>query len=151
MSPLTKQRGLELSIPAERRDIVLRQFISAVSLLVGDYDEAISWYTEVLGFALVEDSDLGSGKRWILVAPSGSPEMRLLLAKAQGEAQIAAIGNQSGGRVLLFLTTDDFARDHRAMVARGVKFLEDPRHEDYGIVAVFEDVYGNKWDLLQPA
>lgn len=121
--------------------------ISALALLVHDYDEAIDYYCRCLGFQLLEDSDRGQGKRWVQVAPLGGG-CALLLAKAVGEQQ-AAVGNQSGGRVFLFLETDDFARDHAAMLAAGVKFTEQPRHEDYGSVAVFEDLYGNRWDLLQ--
>lgn len=123
--------------------------IGALSLLVRDYDEAIAWYREKLGFTLVADDDLGGGKRWVLVAPPGATESRLLLARASGLEQQAAIGNQAGGRVFLFLHSDDFVRDHAAMVAAGVTFLEEPRHETYGSVAVFQDLYGNKWDLLQ--
>lgn len=123
--------------------------IGALSLLVRDYDEAIAWYRDKLGFTLVADDDLGGGKRWVMVAPPGARESRLLLAKASGPEQQAAIGNQAGGRVFLFLHTDDFARDHAAMVAAGVTFLEEPRHEAYGSVAVFQDLYGSKWDLLQ--
>lgn len=127
----------------------MAQFIGALSLLVDDYDRAIAYYTEKLGFSLIEDSDLGDGKRWVLVAPPGSSETRLLLAKAADPAQQAQIGNQAGGRVLLFLHTDDFARDFAAYQTRGVRFLEEPRYEPYGSVAVFEDLYGNRWDLLQ--
>lgn len=123
--------------------------IGALTLVVRDYDEAIHWYRDKLGFTLVSDSDLGGAKRWVLMAPPGSSETRLLLAQAVGTEQVAAIGNQSGGRVFLFLHSDDFARDHRAMLAAGVTFLEQPRHEAYGSVAVFQDLYGNKWDLLQ--
>ena len=121
----------------------------AASLLVRDYDEAIAWYTRTLGFTLVEDTPLGAGKRWVLIAPPGSRETRLLLAQAKNDTERASIGHQAGGRVFLFLHTDDFARDHAAMLARGVKFHEAPRHEPYGTVAVFEDLSGNKWDLLQ--
>lgn len=123
--------------------------IGALSLLVCDYDEAIAWYRDRLGFDLVTDDDLGGGKRWVLMAPPGATATHLLLAKASGAEQQAAIGNQAGGRVFLFLHTDDFARDHASMVAAGVTFLEEPRHEAYGSVAVFQDLYGNKWDLLQ--
>jgi catechol 2,3-dioxygenase-like lactoylglutathione lyase family enzyme len=125
--------------------------LGAVALLVRDYDEARDWYVNVLGFTLVEDSDMGGGKRWLVVAPPGSREARLLLAKAVKPGEVAQIGNQAGGRVFLFLMTDDFLRDHAAMKSRGVRFLEEPRHESYGSVAVFEDLYGNKWDLIQPA
>ncbi|AYA38695.1 VOC family protein [Hymenobacter oligotrophus] len=127
------------------------QRLGAVALLVRDYDEAIAFYTQVLGFELIEDTDQGNGKRWVLVAPpNAAPGTCLLLAKAEGEAQLQAVGNQSGGRVFLFLYTDDFWRDYRAMRERGVHFLEEPRTEAYGTVAVFRDYYGNKWDLLEP-
>lgn len=125
--------------------------IRLMSLVVADYDEAIAWYTQKLGFALVEDTVLGEGKRWVVVAPAQESGMRLLLAKAAGPAQEAVIGNQAGGRVLLFLETDDFARDHAEMSKRGVVFREAPRHEKYGTVAVFSDLYGNLWDLIEPA
>src|SRR6185369_7121035 len=123
--------------------------IAHIALVVRDYDEAIDWYTRVLGFELIEDTPRGPGKRWVLVAPRGSNGTALLLAKAVGEEQASRIGNQAGGRVFLFLHTDDFARDHRVFVARGVRFTETPRHESYGSVAVFEDLYGNRWDLLE--
>jgi catechol 2,3-dioxygenase-like lactoylglutathione lyase family enzyme len=123
--------------------------IATVALVVAHYDEAIAWYTYKLGFRLLEDVDLGQGKRWVLVAPQ-SGGARLLLAQAADETQRAAIGNQTGGRVFLFLETDDFARDHAAMLARGVAFKEAPRRETYGIVAVFSDLYGNLWDLIEP-
>ncbi|MDT3375771.1 VOC family protein [Labrys portucalensis] len=125
------------------------QHLGAVTLVVRDYDEARDWYVSKLGFEVVEDSDLGDGKRWLLVAPPGAGQTRLLLAKAASPAQAAAIGNQTGGRVFLFLNTDDFRRDHRLYLARGVRFHEEPRMEAYGTVAVFEDLYGNLWDLLQ--
>ncbi|MEI6465961.1 MAG: VOC family protein, partial [Verrucomicrobiota bacterium] len=127
----------------------MKQILGAVSVVVRDYDEAIAFYTQVLGFHLVEDSPRGPGRRWVVVAPPGSTECRLLLAKAKNAAELAAVGNQTGGRVFLFLQTDDFARDYAAFRARGVLFAEAPRHEDYGTVAVFTDLYGNKWDLLQ--
>lgn len=127
----------------------MQQSLGAVTVLVGDYDEAIAFYTEALGFTLVADTPLGEGKRWVLVRPQGSSSASLLLAKASGAEQEARIGDQTGGRVFLFLNTDDFARDHAAMVAKGVRFLEAPRHEPYGSVAVFEDLYGNRWDLIQ--
>ena len=123
--------------------------ISAVSLLVRDYDEAIAFYVGRLGFDLIENTDLGAGKRWVLVAPKGSRGTHLLLAKAATPAQLESVGNQSGGRVFLFLQTDDFARDHAAMQDVGVTFLESPRQEAYGIVAVFRDLYGNLWDLIE--
>lgn len=120
-----------------------------VTYLVRDYDEAIAWFTRALGFQLVEDTPREIGKRWVLVAPSAQGGTSLLLAKGATPAQEAAVGNQGGGRVFLFLHTDDFARDYAAMVAAGVRFLEEPRREDYGSVAVFEDLYGNRWDLLE--
>ncbi|MBG6157260.1 catechol 2,3-dioxygenase-like lactoylglutathione lyase family enzyme [Labrenzia sp. EL_159] len=127
----------------------MKQIIGAVTLVVPDYDAAISFYVEKLGFDLVEDTKLSPNKRWVLVAPKGSTETRLLLALADGDQQIAAIGNQTGGRVCLFLNTDDFDRDHQAMKSKGVTFLETPRVEPYGKVAVFEDPFGNKWDLIE--
>ncbi len=128
----------------------MKRFIATVTLVVDDYDEAIAFYTGALRFELLDDTDLGGGKRWVRVAPPGT-QTALLLAQADGDAQRASIGNQTGGRVGFFLHTDDFARDHAAMLAAGVRFLETPRHEPYGIVAVFEDLYGNRWDLLEPA
>jgi catechol 2,3-dioxygenase-like lactoylglutathione lyase family enzyme len=125
------------------------QRIGSISLLVRDYDEAIAYFTEKLGFGLVEDTDLGNGKRWVLIAPLGSMETRILLAKAVTADQAQRIGDQAGGRVFLFIHTDDFWRDYEAYRARGVRFREEPRVESYGIVAVFEDLYGNRWDLLQ--
>ena len=124
--------------------------IASLALLVADYDEAIAWYTEKLGFTLEEDTALGGGKRWVTVRPPGGTGARLVLAKADGPEQAAHIGNQTGGRVGFFLETDDFAATHQAMLDRGVRFLEAPRHEPYATVAVFEDLYGNKWDLLEP-
>lgn len=129
------------------------QNIAHVSILVRDYDEAIHFFTRSLGFHLVEDSPStdrdGRAKRWVLVAPPGSRGTNVLLAKASNEEESNRIGNQTGGRVLLFLQTDDFWRDYRAMSARGVRFVREPREEEYGTVAVFEDLYGNQWDLLQ--
>jgi lactoylglutathione lyase len=127
------------------------QFISALALLVPDYDEAKAYYRDVLGFAVTEDKDLGGGKRWVTVAPPGSRETRLLLAQAASPAQTARIGDQTGGRVFLILYTDDFWRDFKDYGTRGVHFCETPRVEPYGTVAVFEDRYGNRWDLLQPS
>ena len=124
--------------------------LGAVTFVVRDYDEAIRWFTGALGFTLLEDTPLDEAKRWVLVAPPGGGTA-LLLARAVNEAQRAAVGNQTGGRVFLFLYTDDFARDHAAMLARGITFHQAPRQESYGTVAVFEDLYGNRWDLLQPA
>lgn len=124
--------------------------IATVSLVVADYDDALAFYCGKLGFSVVADTDMGDGKRWVVVAPQGQSGAQLLLAKADGASQHAAIGNQGGGRVMFFLNTTDFDRDHAAMVERGVRFLEPPRHEPYGSVAVFEDLYGNKWDLIEP-
>ena len=128
----------------------MKQTLSLFALLVDDYDTAIAHYTGALGFTLLEDTDRGGGKRWVRVAPPGNSETALLLAKASDEAQRAQIGRQHGGRVGLFLQTDDFWRDYRAMRARGVEFSEAPREESYATVAVFRDRYGNRWDLLQP-
>lgn len=125
--------------------------LNLISLLVADYDEAIAFYIGALGFTLIEDSDIGGGKRWVVVAPRPDAETRILLAKAATPEQAARIGDQAGGRVFLFLHTDDFASDHARMTAAGVQFLEPPRAEPYGTVAVFEDLCGNRWDLLQPA
>lgn len=127
----------------------MQQRLGAVSVLVRDYDEALAFYVGALGFELIEDSPRGPGKRWVLVAPRGGDGARLLLARAATPEQQAQIGNQCGGRVWLFLQTDDFWRDYRRMRDRGVRFCETPREEPYGIVAVFEDLYGNRWDLLQ--
>ena len=128
------------------------QRIALTTLVVADYDEALAWYRDRLGFRLVEDTVLGDDKRWLVIAPPGGQASGgLLLARAAGPAQTASIGNQAGGRVFLFLQTDDFQRDYHAMRAAGVAFLEEPRHESYGTVAVFADLYGNRWDLLQPA
>lgn len=122
--------------------------VALVSLLVADYDEAIAFYVGKLGFTLVEDTDMGGGKRWVVVSP-GTDGTDFLLARAVGD-QAEAIGRQGGGRVWLFLHTDDFQADHARMKAAGVKFLETPRQEAYGTVAVFEDLSGNRWDLVQP-
>ncbi len=129
----------------------MSQHLHAVALVVPDYDVAIDFYCRVLGFDLHSDLDLGEGKRWVLVSPPGAQETKLLLAKADGPEQEATIGTQTGGRVFLFLHTDGFERDHARMLAAGVEFEEDPRHESYGIVAVFRDPFGNRWDLLQLA
>lgn len=125
--------------------------IAQLTFLVHDYDDAIAFFTGALGFALLEDTDLGGGKRWVTVAPDASAGPCLLLARATDDAQRAAVGRQAGGRVAFFLHTDDFARDHARFSAAGVRFRETPRHEAYGTVAVFEDLYGNGWDLIQPA
>ena len=123
--------------------------ITALALLVPDYDPAIRFFCDVLGFRLVEDVPQGS-KRWVTVEPAGGG-VRLVLARAEGARQVAAVGDQAGGRVWLFLQTDDFARDHARMRAAGVTFEEEPRHEVYGIVAVWRDPWGNSWDLIEPA
>ncbi|MFD3567142.1 VOC family protein [Streptomyces sp. NPDC058671] len=131
--------------------------IALVTLVVRDYDEAVAFFTDALGFDLVEDTDRGDGTRWVVVRPRGAAGVGglgnagLLLARAKNATEEAAVGNQTGGRVGFFLHTEDFARDHARMASAGVTFLEDPRHEPYGSVAVFEDLYGNRWDLLQPA
>jgi catechol 2,3-dioxygenase-like lactoylglutathione lyase family enzyme len=127
------------------------QHLGNIALLVRDYDEAKAWYCDVLGFNLIEDTPLPDGKRWLLVAPPGSTETRLLLARAVNPEQAKRVGDQTGGRVFLFLHTDDFRRDFLAMRGKGVHFCEEPRQESYGMVAVFEDLYGNRWDLLQLA
>jgi catechol 2,3-dioxygenase-like lactoylglutathione lyase family enzyme len=126
------------------------RYLAGLALVVRDYDEAIAWYRDKLGFVCVEDTPLEAGKRWVLMAAGAAAETRILLARARDDAQQQAIGRQSGGRVFLFLHTDDFERDFAAFTDRGVTFLEAPRDEAYGTVAVFEDLYGNKWDLLQP-
>jgi len=128
----------------------VRSHIAAITLVVPDYDEAIAHYCGGMGFDLVEDTNLGGGKRWVLVAPPGSTETRLLLGKASKPEQAARIGDQAGGRVFLILHTDDFARDHARFSAAGAVFTEAPRHEPYGTVAVFRDRFGNLWDLLEP-
>lgn len=126
--------------------------IALVTLVVRAYDEALAFYRDALGFEVAEDTDRGDGTRWVVVCPRGAaPGTGLLLARAKDEVQGRAVGAQTGGRVGFFLHTEDFAADHARMVAAGVRFLEEPRHETYGSVAVFEDLYGNRWDLLQPA
>ena len=129
------------------------KLIAHISLLVRDYDEAIAFFTQSLGFTVIEDTPskdrVGNDKRWVLVAPPGSIGTSLLLARSSNQQEASRIGNQTGGRVFLFLHTDDFWRDYRAMTARGVKFVREPKQEPYGTVAVFEDLYGNKWDLLE--
>jgi len=125
------------------------QQITSVALVVREYDEAIDYFTRCLGFTLVEDAPLGVGKRWVVVRPSGGGTA-LLLARAATPEQSTRVGNQTGGRVFLFLHTDDFWRDYQAFQSRGVRFVEQPREEAYGTVAVFTDLYGNRWDLVQP-
>jgi catechol 2,3-dioxygenase-like lactoylglutathione lyase family enzyme len=127
----------------------MKQHIAHIALLVDDYDDAINFYTKKLNFDLIEDTALSKGKRWVLVRPKGANECCLLLAKAVGDEQISRIGNQTGGRVFLFLYTDDFWRDYNAMLVKGINFIREPKVEAYGTVAVFEDLYGNLWDLLE--
>jgi catechol 2,3-dioxygenase-like lactoylglutathione lyase family enzyme len=131
------------------RGKIMKQRIAHVTILVRDYDEAIAYYTKTIGFTLVEDTPVAEGKRWVLVAPDGGLGCGLLLAKAKNAEELGAVGRQAGGRVFLFLHTDDFSRDYRALAARGVRFCEPPRDEPYGMVAVFTDLYGNRWDLLE--
>ena len=128
----------------------MSQTISAVTLVVRAYDEAIAWYCEKLKFCLVEDKDMGSGKRWVIIAPSSGAGTRLLLAEARGPDQISAVGHQAGGRVLMIIFTTDFAGDYAHMQTQGVRFCEEPRTEIYGKVVVFEDLYSNRFDLLEP-
>jgi catechol 2,3-dioxygenase-like lactoylglutathione lyase family enzyme len=125
------------------------QAVGYVALVVRDYDEAIAFFTQTLNFALIEDTRLSEEKRWVVVAPPGSQGTSLLLARAATPEQASRIGNQTGGRVAFFLHTDDFWRDYNAMKSKNVKFIRDPKEESYGTVAVFEDLYSNKWDLLQ--
>ncbi len=128
----------------------MKQSIVNIALVVRDYDEAIDFYTKTLHFELIEDTyQPEQDKRWVVIAPPGSSGTKLLLARATTPAQEASIGNQTGGRVFLFLNTDDFWRDYNEMVERGVRFVREPKTEPYGIVAVFEDLYGNLWDFLQ--
>ena len=131
------------------------QTIAQITVVVREYDEAIAFFTQSLDFELIEDTPStdrqGRNKRWVLIAPRGSRGTQILLAKASNEEEASRIGNQTGGRVFLFLYTDDFWRDYNAMQEKGVKFVREPQEEPYGTVAVFEDLYGNKWDLLQPA
>jgi catechol 2,3-dioxygenase-like lactoylglutathione lyase family enzyme len=127
----------------------MQQSLAHIALVVRDYDEAIAYYTQVLDFELLEDTLLAPGKRWVLVAPRGNAGASLLLARAVNPEQRSRIGNQTGGRVFLFLRTDDFQRDYAALRSRGVHFVEAPRNEAYGSVAVFEDLYGNRWDLIE--
>ncbi len=127
-----------------------RRRIGAVTVLVRDYDTAAAFYMAALGFTVTEDKDLGQGKRWLLLGLPGGGT-RILLARADGPEQEARIGDQAGGRVFLFLETDDFFREHERMTAAGVRFREAPRREPYGTVAVFEDLYGNLWDLIEPS
>jgi len=138
---------------ARFQGISMPQHLGYITLVVRDYNEAIAFFTQVLGFDLLEDSSStdreGHAKRWVLIAPPGSTGTRILLAKASNPEEASRIGNQTGGRVFLFLHTDDFWRDYNRICSKGVKFVRTPKEEEYGTVAVFEDLYGNKWDLLQ--
>ncbi len=128
----------------------MNQHIAQLAIVVNDYDDAISFYTQKLDFDLIEDTSLSETKRWVVVAPKGTGTCRLLLAKAANEEQKSKVGNQTGGRVFLFLHTDNFWRDYQNMVQRNVHFVRPPAEEEYGTVAVFEDLYGNLWDLIEP-
>jgi catechol 2,3-dioxygenase-like lactoylglutathione lyase family enzyme len=128
----------------------MKQYIAQITLLVEDYDDAIEFYTRKLDFELIEDTRLDEAKRWVLVRPPNARECCLLLAKAANSAQKKSLGNQTGGRVFLFLNTDDFWSDYSKMKEHGIKFVQKPREEEYGTVVVFEDLYGNQWDLLEP-
>ncbi|MCB9305694.1 MAG: VOC family protein [Lewinellaceae bacterium] len=127
------------------------QHIAHIAIVVDDYDDAIRFYTGKLNFKLVEDTALSDTKRWVLLSPPGSGSCHLLIAKAANDEQKSRVGNQTGGRVFLFLYTDDFYRDYETMIAKGVRFVRPPAKESYGTVAVFEDLYGNLWDLIEPA
>ena len=128
----------------------MQQYLAGISLVVNDYDEAIDFYTRKLSFTLLEDTRMSDTKRWVVIAPPGSTGCTLLLAKAGNDAQKAAVGNQTGGRVFLFLHTDNFDRDYNQMQEAGIEFIESPRQEVYGKVVVFADLYGNRWDLIEP-
>jgi catechol 2,3-dioxygenase-like lactoylglutathione lyase family enzyme len=128
----------------------MKQKIALISLVVHDYDEAIEFYTQKLNFDLVEDTEMSPSKRWVVIAPKGSDGCHVLIAKAANDAQKNSVGNQTGGRVFLFLYTDDFERDYRNMLEKGVEFTEKPREEAYGTVVVFKDLYGNLWDFIEP-
>jgi catechol 2,3-dioxygenase-like lactoylglutathione lyase family enzyme len=129
----------------------MQHSLARIALVVRDYDEAIAFYTGVLGFDLIEDTVIPEqSKRWVVVAPKGARETQILLARAVGDEQSSRIGNQTGGRVFLFLHTDDFWRDYRAYQSHGVEFIREPKEERYGTVAVFRDLYGNLWDLIEP-
>lgn len=128
----------------------MKQFVSMISLLVPDYDEGVAFYVGQMGFNLLENAKLEDGKRWVVVAPPGAQELKILLVEAKGRRQKARVGDQTGGPVFLFLSTDNFERDFDRMRLHGVRFTESPRREEYGIVAVFEDPFGNRWDLIEP-
>ena len=129
----------------------MQQKLAHIALVVSDYDEAIQFYTEKLGFELIEDTKLSDTKRWVIVAPKGSDGCNLLLAKAATEEQMSRVGNQTGGRVFLFLHTDNLQRDYEALQSKGVTFVRTPATEAWGTVAVFKDLYGNLWDLIEPS
>ena len=128
----------------------MKQELSHIALVITDYDEAIDFYTQQLNFTLIEDSVLSETKRWVVISPPGSTGCQLLLAKATTAEQLSRVGNQAGGRVFLFLHTDDFNRDYKTMLEKGIVFVREPVIEPYGTVAVFKDLYGNLWDLIQP-
>jgi len=129
----------------------MNQRLAHIALVVRDYDEAITFYTQKLNFKLIEDTQLSPEKRWVLVSPPGKHSCNLLLAKASNEKQLASVGNQTGGRVFLFLHTDDFWRDYKQMQEQRIHFVREPVEESWGTVAVFEDLYGNLWDFIQPS
>ena len=128
----------------------MKQHIARIAIVVDDYDAAIQYYTHKLNFTLVENTVMSDTKRWVVVAPKGATECAILLAKAANDEQRSRVGNQTGGRVFMFLYTDDFWRDYNAMIEKGVHFVRQPCVEEYGIVAVFEDLYGNLWDFIEP-
>lgn len=128
----------------------MKQELAQIALVVADYDEALAFYTQKLHFTLVEDTVLSDTKRWVVIAPPGSAGCKLVLAKAANDLQTTRVGNQTGGRVFLFLHTDDFWRDYHEMIAKGIQFIRTPSEETFGTVAVFEDLYGNLWDFIQP-
>ena len=128
----------------------MKQQIAHFALVVADYDEAIQFYTQKLNFSIVEDTVLSETKRWVIISPPGSTGCNLLLAKAANEEQSSRVGNQTGGRVFLFLHTDDFWRDHKSMKEKGIEFVREAVEEEWGTVAVFKDLYGNLWDFIEP-
>jgi catechol 2,3-dioxygenase-like lactoylglutathione lyase family enzyme len=128
----------------------MKQYLAHVALIVDDYDDAIAFYTQKIDFELIEDTKINAEKRWVLIKPKGATETAILLAKASNTEQESRIGNQTGGRVFIFLYTDNLWRDYHIMIEKGVKFVREPKEEIYGTVAVFTDLYGNQWDLLEP-
>jgi len=128
----------------------MNQRLEQIAIVVSDYDEAIQFYTDMLGFELIEDTELTATKRWVVVSPKGNNSCKLLLAKAANEEQQSRVGNQTGGRVFLFLFTDNFTRDYDNYISKGIEFVRGPVEEPYGTVAVFRDLYGNLWDLIEP-